>query len=104
MTRGGRSRMTTDQIVSLGPELAAFLAGYADCFRRIEPRRKLETYVRGRLSEVPRKSVEPIALAAGTKPRTLQEFLASDDWDEDRLAARVQQTGAGGDADGPATG
>ena len=96
--------MTTDQIVSLGPELAAFLAGYADCFRRIEPRRKLETYVRGQLSELPRKSVEPIALAAGTKPRTLQEFLASDDWDEDRLAARLQQTVAREHADEQAIG
>jgi SRSO17 transposase len=77
--------MTADEMTSLGTELAAFLDEFADCFGRSEPRGKLATYVRGQLSELPRKSVEPIALAAGMKPRTLQEFLASDDWDEERL-------------------
>lgn len=83
--------MTTDQISSLGPELAEFLGEFADCFGRSEPRGKLETYVRGQLGQLPRKSVEPIALAADMKPRTLQEFLASDEWDEDRLADRTRQ-------------
>jgi SRSO17 transposase len=83
--------MTKDQILSLGPELADFLAEFADCFQRSEPRGKLETYVRGQLGQLPRKSVEPMALAARVKPRTLQEFLASDDWDEDRLATHVRR-------------
>lgn len=83
--------MTNDQILSLGPELAEFLAEFADCFRRSEPRGKLEMYVRGQLGQLPRKSVEPMALAAGIRPRTLQEFLGSDDWDEDRLTAHVRQ-------------
>jgi SRSO17 transposase len=83
--------MTIDQIVSLAPELASFLAEFADCFGRSEPRGKLETYVRGQLGQLPRKSVEPMALAAGMKPRTLQEFLASDEWDEDRLARHVRR-------------
>lgn len=77
--------MTAEQILGLGPELAAFLAEFGDCFGRTEPRKKLEVYVQGQLGELPRKSVEPIALAAGVRPRTLQEFLATDLWDEDRL-------------------
>jgi SRSO17 transposase len=81
--------MTEQQIRSLGPELATFLAEFADCFGRSEPRHKLETYVRGQLSELPRKSVEPMALEARMPPRTLQEFLASDEWDEDRLRSHV---------------
>jgi SRSO17 transposase len=83
--------MTRDEILSLGPELAAFLAEFGDCFGRSEPRGKLETYVRGQLGQLPRKSVEPIALAAGLRPRCLQEFLASDEWAEDRLAAHVRR-------------
>ena len=83
--------MTTDDILSLGPELAAFLGEFSDCFGRSEPRSKLETYVRGQLGQLPRKSVEPIALAAGMSPRTLQEFLASDQWDEDRLGWHVRR-------------
>ena len=38
-------------------------------------------YVRGQLSELPHKSVEPIALTAGLRPRTLQEFLRTEVWD-----------------------
>lgn len=96
--------MTTNEILSLGPELATFLAAYADCFGRAEPRRKLETYVRGQLGELPRKSIEPIALAAGVRPRTLQEFLASDEWDEDRLVTHVQEMVARDHADPEAIG
>lgn len=81
--------MTADEIESVGPELAVYLDEFRDCFGRSEPRGKLGTYVRGQLGELPRKSVEPIALAAGMKPRTLQEFLASDDWDEERLQAHT---------------
>ena len=96
--------MTTDQILSLGPALASFLGEFADCFGRVEPRRKLETYVRGQLGELPRKSVEPIALVAGMRPRTLQEFLASDEWDEDRLARQMQELVARDHADPQAIG
>ena len=81
--------MTGDEILSLGSELAAYLDEFRDCFGRSEPRGKLATYVRGQLGELPRKSVEPMALAAGMKPRSLQEFLASDEWDEARLQAHT---------------
>ncbi len=83
--------MNVEQILSLGPELADFLDEFADCFRRSEPRCHMAQYVRGQLSELPRKSVEPIALAAGLAPRTLQEFLRTDVWDHARMRDRVQQ-------------
>jgi len=83
--------MNVEQIVSLGPELADFLDEFADCFGRAEPRSHMAHYVRGQLSELPRKSVEPIALAAGLRPRTLQEFLRSDVWDHARMRDRLQQ-------------
>jgi SRSO17 transposase len=81
--------MTADEVLSLGAELAAYMDEFRDCFTRCEPRGKLAAYVRGQLGELPRKSVEPIALAAGIRPRTLQEFLASDAWDEERLQAHT---------------
>jgi SRSO17 transposase len=64
----------------------------------------LETYVRGQLGQLPRKSIEPIALAAGMKPRTLQEFLASDEWDDERLAAQTQRVVARDHSDPQAIG
>jgi SRSO17 transposase len=83
--------MTTDQILSLGSALAEFLGEFADCFGRFEPRQHLNHYVRGQLSNLQRKSVEPIALFNNLAPRTLQEFLASDVWDHPRARDHVQQ-------------
>ena len=83
--------MTVDQMESLRSTLSEFLDEFADCFGRWEPRGKLAKYVRGQLSELPRKSAEPMALAAGIRPRTLQEFLSSDEWDQDRLRWHTQR-------------
>ena len=43
------------------------------------------------MSDLPRKSIEPIALHFGTPPRTLQEFLSQAHWDEDRMRQRMQE-------------
>ena len=83
--------MTTDQILSLAPALDDFLGEFTDCFGRSEPREHLDHYVRGQLSNLQRKSVEPIALFNNIAPRTLQEFLNSDVWDHPLARDRVQQ-------------
>jgi len=83
--------MTTDQILSLAPALGEFLNEFADCFGRLEPRLHLGHYVRGQLSGLQRKSVEPMALFNNIAPRTLQEFLGSDVWDHARARDQVQQ-------------
>ncbi len=70
-------------------ELANYLEGFADCFARSDTRAHFPVYVRGQLSELPRKSVEPMALAAGTAVRTLQEFLTHLAWDQDRMRQRL---------------
>jgi SRSO17 transposase len=82
--------MDAGQIRSLQARLMEYLAGFADCFRRRDTREHLSVYVRGQLSDLGEKSVEPIALKAGVPPRTLQEFLASYRWDEDGLRQRLQ--------------
>jgi SRSO17 transposase len=82
--------MTPAQILSLGPQLADFLDEFADCFARSEPRGHLANYVRGQLSDLPRKSVQPIADFTGTPRRTLQEFLSWSEWDHGRVRDRVQ--------------
>jgi SRSO17 transposase len=51
----------------------------------------LLVYVRGLLSDVPRKNVEAIALDQNVAPRTLQRFLESIVWDEEKLRDRCQQ-------------
>ena len=83
--------MTLKQIGELGRQLGAFLALFADCFRRQEGRDLLRVYVRGLLSNVHRKTAEAIALAQGRAPRTLQRFLEVIKWDEEKLRDRCQE-------------
>ncbi len=96
--------MTSDQILALRSELSCYLEQFADCFGRVEPRLHLRHYLRGQLSDLPRKSVEPIALFNNVAPRTLQEFLASDAWDHEKLRDRTQQIVARDHADPQAIG
>ena len=83
--------MTADQIRSLGPALSDYLDEFAVCFKVPETRLHLKDYVRGQLSDLPRKSVEPMARLADVPPRTLQEFLSLSDWDHDLLRTNLQQ-------------
>lgn len=73
--------MTEQQITALGPVFAAYLRQFRDCFVQDRTAKHFDTYCRGLLSDLPRKSVEPIALAAGTAVRTLQEFLTTALWE-----------------------
>ena len=83
--------MTADQIHALGPALSDFLDEFSDCFKSGDTRQHLKDYVKGQLSDLPRKSVEPMARLAEVPPRTLQEFLSLSNWDHDLLRARLQQ-------------
>ena len=83
--------MTLEQISALGRSLVVFLRLFGGCFRRDEARRLLWVYVKGQLSNLPRKTAEAIALRFKTAPRTLQRFLESIKWDEEKVRDRCQQ-------------
>ena len=55
--------MDAEQIRRLEPQLADYLDCFEDCFARRDTQGHFPVYVRGQLSELPRKSVEPTALA-----------------------------------------
>ena len=83
--------MTLKQIAGLGKKLSAFLGLVADCFGRRDARELLRIYVHGQLSDLHRKTAEAIALRFKTPPRTLQRFLETIKWDEEKLRDRCQQ-------------
>jgi SRSO17 transposase len=83
--------MDAQTILQLRPALTGFLRQFDDCFARSQTRGHLVTYVQGQLGNLPRKSIEPIADAADTPPRTLQEFLSLSRWDEAMMRDRLQQ-------------
>ena len=82
--------MTDQEIAGLGPAFAGYLAQYRECFLQKRTATHFDNYCRGLLSDLPRKSVEPIALACGTAVRTLQEFLVTADWDHFRARQKYQ--------------
>jgi SRSO17 transposase len=83
--------MDACMVTRLWSEVERELRRFDGCFGRVEPRAHLRTYVRGQMSDLPRKSIEPIALDHATPPRTLQKFLANHAWDEEGMRDRMQR-------------
>jgi SRSO17 transposase len=83
--------MNADQIRSLQPALAALLERFRPFFPRQTTFSHWHCYLAGLMADLKRKSIEPIALAAGVPVRTLQEFLAFFVWDEDRVQNEMQR-------------
>lgn len=83
--------MDADQVRSLRPAMAAFVSRYEQHFNRSATFGHFQRYMLGLLTDLDRKSIEPIALAAGVAVRTLQEFLAFFKWDHAKVRARVQR-------------
>jgi SRSO17 transposase len=83
--------MDADTILQVRPMLTEYLHEFDGCMGRITNRAHLQTYVSGQLGDLDRKSVEPIADAAGVPPRTLQEFLSMLKWDDQAARDQVQR-------------
>src|SRR3954452_14344128 len=85
LTVYGGTSMDIPQIRKLKPALKKFLKRFDHCFPRKDTLAHLPVYVSGQLSDLPEKSVEPIALNGGVPPRTLQESLSQHHRDHDLL-------------------
>ncbi|MGB8436704.1 MAG: IS701 family transposase [Burkholderiales bacterium] len=83
--------MTEQQIADLGPAFAGYLKRFGRCFPQKRVAAHFDTFCRGMLSDMPRKSVEPMALESGTAVRTLQEFLATTTWDHEHARDLLQR-------------
>jgi SRSO17 transposase len=83
--------MTDQEIVAMGPAFARYLERFRTCFLQKRTAAHFGAFCRGLLSDLPRKSVEPIALEAGTAVRTLQEFLTTAQWDHEQARDRLHQ-------------
>jgi len=83
--------MNVAEIRQVGEGIHEYLDEFADCFGRCDTRAHLKVYVQGQTSDLQRKSVEPMALRAGMKPRSLQTYLSILSWNEQRMVDRLQQ-------------
>lgn len=99
--------MEVEQIRALEPLLREYLGRFADCFGRRDTAAHFPRYVEGQLSDIPRKSVEPMALKMDVPVRTLQEFLSQHKWDHEAMRDRLQEIVRdehGGDGSGTGSG
>jgi SRSO17 transposase len=72
--------MTSEQIEALGPAFADYPQQFLFCCGYTQTFDLLGLYCRGLLSDLDRKTCEPLALYAGVAVRTLQEFLKDHQW------------------------
>jgi SRSO17 transposase len=82
--------MDANDLRPLLPELERFLGRFDDCFLNPATTAHLPIYICGQLSDLDRKSVEPIAKRADVPPRTLQEFLSFHAWDHAKMRDQLQ--------------
>ena len=68
--------MTADQIRSLQPALAALLLRFRGCFKSEKTFGHWQRYLLGLMADLKRKSIEPIALAAGVAVRKVWVSLS----------------------------
>jgi SRSO17 transposase len=85
--------MTVEMVGGLGIQLGQFVRSFRHLFSTKRTFDHFERYCRGLVSDLPRKSVEPMALACGCVVRTLQEFLTHHRWEfsdvRDELQRRI---------------
>jgi SRSO17 transposase len=99
-------KLTPQEVERLGEEVRAYQAEYADLFVRREQREWAAFYMRGQLSELPRKTVEPMVLRLkGAEPaavRAVQQFLGEGAWEDAGILQRHERLVAAdvGEADG----
>jgi len=69
--------------------LKKFLRRYADRFYRIEQSGHAATYIEGLLSDLSRKTCEPIAIDHGQHRKPLQHFVGAGLWDDEKVLAEL---------------
>ena len=79
--------ITEDAIESLGSLLDDYLTGFEGCYARSEQRIHGECYVKGLLSGLDRKSIEPIAIRyeGQSAVRGMQNFSKDGLWDDEEM-------------------
>lgn len=78
-------QVTRKQLVPCLDNLDTFIGRYQPAFYRTEQREHARTYIEGLLSDLPRKSIEPIATDHGQHRRPLQRFVGAGRWSDEKV-------------------
>jgi SRSO17 transposase len=85
------AEVSPDDVRGCADHLQRFLGRYLPLFAREEQRRHAGAFVRGLLSGLQRKSIEPIAAHAGIPRKNLQHFVGAGVWDDEAVAAAMRR-------------
>jgi SRSO17 transposase len=78
--------IATEDVHGFVEELKGFHEVFKDCFSRREPRENFFNYMVGQLSELERKSIEPMALnVENGSVRSLQRYISDAIWNEEKM-------------------
>jgi SRSO17 transposase len=70
--------------------LQAFLQRYFPCFYRVEQHELARVVLQGKLSNLQRKTAEPIAALAGRERKPVQHFVGGGAWDDETVMAELR--------------
>jgi SRSO17 transposase len=85
------AEVTPDGVSGCRDHITRFLTRYLPLFYRNEQRGHAAAFVRGLLSGLPRKSVEPIAAQADVPRKNLELFVGSGAWDDETVMAEMRR-------------
>lgn len=78
--------VVAEEVEDFYERLKGFQEYFNPCFQRSESKKNFLRYLSGQLSDVDRKSIEPMATKVeGATIRGLQRFISNSQWDEDRM-------------------
>jgi SRSO17 transposase len=84
------AKMDLPKIANIRTGLTRLLRRFESCMPDQNTRNYLRIYTTGLISNLPRKNCEAIALQAGEPVRSVQWFLAKQDWNHQRMRNKLQ--------------
>ena len=83
--------LSADDVATCEGRLAAFLERYLPLFYRKEQRENAGVVIRGLLSDLERKTCEPVAYREGRERKPVQFFVGRGLWDDEKVMAELRR-------------
>jgi SRSO17 transposase len=85
------TELTADSVRGCQERLTRFLQRYLPLFYRKEQHQHVLVVVQGRLSNLERKTSEPIAYLAGQERKPVQNFVGAGAWDDEAITTELRR-------------
>jgi SRSO17 transposase len=85
------AEVSAPQVAGCRRHLESFLRRYLPRFYRIEHHELVRVVLQGKLSNLERKTSEPIAYRAGRQRKPVQHFVGAGCWDDESVMAELRQ-------------